>query len=154
MHENTVLYAENFWARELSQISWFESHLRKFSPRNLGVPYPPMLGFSIPRNDCSHRSAKVFSLKSFLLYSSTLAWTLRTHAFGKPFYFPSMWGMMSNIACHTYFTVYPGSPSLCHITLGSASCNTMNSMFVTLVSACKGHVIVARSGWSDEVHYT
>ena len=48
--------AENFRGRILSQISCFESHPRKFSPRNLGMPYPPMLGFSIPwkfspRND-------------------------------------------------------------------------------------------------------
>ena len=67
--------AENFRVRKLSQISRFESHLRKFSPWNLGVPYLPMLEFSIPqkfspRDGCSHRSAKVFSLKNFLLYGT------------------------------------------------------------------------------------
>ena len=67
--------AENFQARKCSWISWFESQPGKFSPRNLGVPCPPMLGFSIlqkfsPRNGHSHWSAKVFSLESFPLYVS------------------------------------------------------------------------------------
>ena len=42
---STKLSKEKHW-----QISQFWSHLRNFSPRNLGVPYPPMIDFSIPRN--------------------------------------------------------------------------------------------------------
>ena len=41
--------AENFQGRKHSQISRFWSHPWKFSPWNLGMPYPPMLGFSILR---------------------------------------------------------------------------------------------------------
>ena len=39
---------QNFRGRKLSQILRFESYLWKFSPWNLGMPYPPVLGFSIP----------------------------------------------------------------------------------------------------------
>ena len=41
--------AENFRGRKHSQILQFWSHPQKFSPRNLDVPYPPMIGFSFPR---------------------------------------------------------------------------------------------------------
>ena len=66
--------AENFRGRKLSWISRFYSHPRKFSPQILGMPYPPMIGFSIPwkfspRNGPSYWSAKVFSLESFPLYA-------------------------------------------------------------------------------------
>ena len=33
---------ENFRGRKHSRILWFLSHLQKFSPRNLGMPYPPI----------------------------------------------------------------------------------------------------------------
>ena len=33
-HSLTYCVAENFWGRQLSQISWFESHLQKFSHWN------------------------------------------------------------------------------------------------------------------------
>ena len=52
-------YSANFRGRKHSRISRFWSHLRKFSPWNLGVPYQPMIGFSIPR--------KFFSAKWSLL---------------------------------------------------------------------------------------
>ena len=55
-------YSGNFRARKLLQ---FRSHPWKFSPWNLGVPYPP-IKFS-PRNGPSYRSARVFSLESFPL---------------------------------------------------------------------------------------
>ena len=65
--------AQNFRGRKHSWTLQFWSHPRKFSPWNLGVPYPPMIGFSIPqkfylRNGSSYWSAKIFSLENFLLY--------------------------------------------------------------------------------------
>ena len=60
-HSVSYCTVENFWGRKLSQISWFKSHPWKFSPWNLGVPYSPMIGFSIPWNGPSYRSVKVFS---------------------------------------------------------------------------------------------
>ena len=73
--------AENFRGRKHSQISRFQSHPQKFPPRNLGVLYPPMLGFGIlrkfsPRNGHSYQSVKVFSLKSFPLYGTYIMCTL------------------------------------------------------------------------------
>ena len=44
----------------------------KFSSPNLGVPFPPMLGFAFHESflhETFTRSAAVFSLESFLLYS-------------------------------------------------------------------------------------
>ena len=48
------------------------SHPQKFSPRNLGVPYPPMLGFSfcdsfLRKTVTLTRSMKIFSLETFPL---------------------------------------------------------------------------------------
>ena len=62
---------ENFQGRNVHK---FHSFRAKFSPWNLGVPYPLVIGFSIlpkfsPQNGhFFYRSVKVFSLKKFLLY--------------------------------------------------------------------------------------
>ena len=39
--------AQHFQGRKHSRILWFWSHPWKFSPRNLGMLYTPMIGFSI-----------------------------------------------------------------------------------------------------------
>ena len=76
-----ILYSGKLSREKTLRISQFESHPRKFSPRNLGMPYPPMLGFCIPqkfspRNGRSQRSVKVFSLESFPLYGNIHRWLL------------------------------------------------------------------------------
>ena len=40
---------ENFRGRNIHEFCSFQSNPRKFSPQNLGMPYPPMIGFSIPQ---------------------------------------------------------------------------------------------------------
>ena len=81
LHNHIYHIAENFRRRKHSWILGFKSHPWKFSPRNLSVPYSPMLCFSIlrkfsPWNGHSHRSAKVFALKSFLPYSNSISYIL------------------------------------------------------------------------------
>ena len=60
----TYRIAENFRERKLSRITWFCGYTQKFSLRNLrgGVLW----------RGKSEQSAKVFSLKSFLLYATAL----------------------------------------------------------------------------------
>ena len=60
----TYRIAENFRERKLSRISRFCSYTQKFSLRNL-------MGCVIWRGK-SEQSAKIFSLKSFLLYATAL----------------------------------------------------------------------------------
>ena len=57
--------------------------------------------------------------------------------------------MRSTLAYHTYYSV---SHFLCALpALGNATCITLNSMFVTSVSAHKEHAIIQHRGWGDEV---
>ena len=67
--------AENFQGKNFTKINFtvLEPPAKDFR-RNLGVPYPPMIGFRIPQkfslqNDHSYRSMKAFFLESFPLYS-------------------------------------------------------------------------------------
>ena len=53
--KNRYRIAKNFQGRKLSRISRFESHPRKFSPRNFGHAIPTYVTFQ--------NSAKVFSTK-------------------------------------------------------------------------------------------
>jgi hypothetical protein len=72
-HLGSYRIAGNFRGRKPSQISWFESHSRKFSLRNLGMSIHTYSDFAF--HECffremiiSYRSAKAFSLECFLLY--------------------------------------------------------------------------------------
>ena len=69
MPHYTALYriVENFQGRKRSRISWFLSHPRKFSPRNLSMPYQLlMIGFCIPRKFSLRNSHFLPIRKSFL----------------------------------------------------------------------------------------
>ena len=76
----------NFWGRKSSQITWFESHSRKFSSRNLACPTYLYEWFSIPRKFSrwnSHFlliSTKVFSLKYFPAAIWYISWTTSWYA--------------------------------------------------------------------------
>ena len=71
-----IPYSGNFRGRKLSRISRFFSHSRKFSPRNSRHATPimqPVLAFHesfLREMLLSYRSANVFSLKNFPLYST------------------------------------------------------------------------------------
>ena len=55
----------------------FQSHLQKFSPWNLGVPYPPVTGFSIPQKFFSQRNGHFLPIcESFLLQKFPTIWLL------------------------------------------------------------------------------
>ena len=75
--------AGNFRGRKLLRISRFESHPRKFSPRNLGGAAPIYDWFQAIRESflceilTSYGFAKVFSLESLLLYSMFCSLLLR-----------------------------------------------------------------------------
>ena len=47
----------------------FAVHLRRFSPLNLGVPYLPMIGFSIPRKFSLRNGPTLLICESFPLYA-------------------------------------------------------------------------------------
>ena len=73
--------AGNFRGRKLSQISWFCSYPRKFSPWNFRHALPIYAITSILfRKSFLHemlpgyQSTKIFSLKHFLLYSDITTW--------------------------------------------------------------------------------
>ena len=72
--------AGNFRGRKLSRISRFFRHLWKFSPRNSRHATPimrPVLTFRqsfLSKMLLSYWSAKVFSLKNFPLYGSSLSY--------------------------------------------------------------------------------
>ena len=68
----------NFRGRKLSRTSRFESHLRKFSSRNLGHATPTYAWFQAIRESFLHEiltsygSVKVFSLESLPLYGTSV----------------------------------------------------------------------------------
>ena len=71
--------AGNFRGRILSRISRFESHPRKFSPRNFGHAAPTYVWLEAICESflreilTSYGSTKVFSLESLPLYGSMIA---------------------------------------------------------------------------------
>ena len=69
------------------------------------------------------------------------------HAHGMPFYTPATRGVMNENDAHIPHVLHSISRLLCAVlALGSATCTTKNSMFVTPVSAHIAHAIIMHRG--------